>query len=95
MENPKFTAELPLSELWAMVVMKSFISTAYCRGLGMSGKYLQSGIPRWCGGTNVRRQPVCAYGKDGRLGNSDERLGRLTYMRAFGTTPKPSVLAES
>jgi len=32
------------------------------------------------------------YGKDGRISNSDERLGRLTYMRAFGTTPEKTVV---
>jgi len=31
------------------------------------------------------------YGKDGRAENSDEKLGRLTYMRAFGVSPEEAV----
>ena len=31
------------------------------------------------------------HGKDGRLWNSDERLGRLTYMRAFGVSAADAV----
>jgi len=31
------------------------------------------------------------YGKDGRAENSDEKLGRLTYMRAFGVSAEKAV----
>ena len=31
------------------------------------------------------------YGKDGRVENSDEKLGRLTYMRAFGVSAEEAV----
>jgi len=31
------------------------------------------------------------YGKDGRTENSDEKLGRLTYMRAFGVSAEEAI----
>jgi geranylgeranyl pyrophosphate synthase len=31
------------------------------------------------------------HGKDGRIENSDEKLGRLTYMRAFGVSAEEAV----
>jgi len=92
MENPKFVTELTQSELWGKVVMKeasfrliiaealncpeSVCFAAYQDGV--AAQMLDDGLS-------------ALYGKDGRKENSDERLGRLTYMKAFGIGPKKTV----
>jgi geranylgeranyl pyrophosphate synthase len=92
MENPKFSTELSLSELWGKVVMKEasfrlLIAEALkcpenvCKAVyqdGVAAQMLDDGLS-------------ALYGKDGRKDNSDERLGRLTYMKAFGVSPKKTI----
>lgn len=92
MENPKFTTDLAQAELWGKLVMKeasfrlliaealncseSICSAAYQDGV--AAQMLDDGLS-------------ALHGKDGRKDNSDERLGRLTYMKAFGVSLKKTV----
>lgn len=92
MENPDFTSELSLPQLWVQVVRKeasfrlllaealncpaNVCETAYQDGI--AAQMLDDGLS-------------AIHGKDGRPDNSDERLGRLTYMRAFGVRPEEAV----
>jgi hypothetical protein len=93
MENPKFTAELPLSELWAMVVMKeASFRLLIAEALGCPENICKAAYLDGVAAQMLDDSLSVLYGKDGRISNSDERLGRLTYMRAFGTTPKKTVV---
>jgi geranylgeranyl pyrophosphate synthase len=92
MENPDFNSELSLPQLWAEVVKKeaSFrlllaealnCPTDVCEAAyldGIAAQMLDDGLS-------------AIHGKDGRPDNSDERLGRLTYMRAYGVSPEEAV----
>lgn len=92
MENPDFKSELSLPQIWAEVVKKEasfrlMIAEALncppnvCEAAyldGVAAQMLDDGLS-------------AIYGKDGRPDNSDERLGRLTYMRAFEVGPRKAV----
>lgn len=93
MENPKFTSKLSLSELWAEIVKKEasfrllLVEALECPANVCEAAY-QDGVA----GQTLDDGLSAIYGKDGRPDNSDERLGRLTYMRAFGVNPEEAVL---
>lgn len=92
MENPDFNSELSLPQLWGRVVRKeasfrlllaealncpvNVCEAAYLDGV--AAQMLDDGLS-------------AIHGKDGRLDNSDERLGRLTYMRAYGVSAEEAV----
>lgn len=92
MENPKFTTELTQAELWGKVVMKEasfrlLIAEALNCSESVCGAAYQDGVA-----AQMLDDGLSAlHGKDGRKDNSDERLGRLTYMKAFGVSPKRTV----
>jgi cytidylate kinase len=92
MENPKFTTDLTQAELWGKVVMKEasfrlLIAEALNCSESVCGATYQDGVA-----AQMLDDGLSAlHGKDGRKDNSDERLGRLTYMRAFGISPKKTI----
>lgn len=92
MENPNFTFELPLPELWAKIVMKeASFRLLIAEALGCPENICKAAYRDGVAAQMLDDSLSALYGKDGRLDNSDERLGRLTYMRTFGITPKKTV----
>ncbi len=85
MENPEFVVDVPLPELWQRIVLKEaafrkYIAEALKCSAEVCNAMFQDGIA-----AQILDDGLSAlYGKDGRVENSDEKLSRLTYMRAFG-----------
>lgn len=92
MENPDFKFECSLPELWHKVVKKEAAFRQYltealrCEPNVVEAAY-QDGVA-----AQILDDGLSAlHGKDGRSWNSDEALGRLTYMRAFGVLAADAV----
>lgn len=75
-------------ELWFQIVEKESAFRKYiAQVLGCPEKVVQAMWLDGVAGQILDDARSALYGKDGRL-NSDERLGRLTFMRAFECSPE-------
>jgi len=92
MENPEFVAEVPLVELWQRVVLKEAAFRQYlAEALGCLAEVVEAAYQDGVAAQMLDDGLSALYGKDGRAENSDEKLGRLTYMRAHGVSAKEAV----
>lgn len=92
-EAPGFTAG-DLQVAWLAIVEKEAAFRRYLAfALGCPEKVIQA---MWLDGVAAQildDSRSALYGKDGRPENSDERLGRLTFMRAFALSSKAAEAA--
>jgi geranylgeranyl pyrophosphate synthase len=92
MENPEFVAEVPLAELWQRVVLKEAAFRQYlAEALGCESEIVEAAYQDGVAAQMLDDGLSALYGKDGRAENSDEKLGRLTYMRAHGVSAEEAV----
>jgi len=92
MENPGFVAEVPLAEIWQRVVLKEAAFRQYlAEALGCKPEVVEAAYQDGVAAQMLDDGLSALYGKDGRVENSDEKLGRLTYMRAHGVSAKEAV----
>lgn len=92
MENPGFAANVPLSELWNRVVLKEAAFRRYlAEALGCKPEVVEAAYQDGVAAQMLDDGLSALYGKDGRIENSDEKLGRLTYMRAHGVSAEETV----
>lgn len=92
MENPGFVAEVPLAEIWQRVVLKEAAFRRYlAEALGCKSEVVEAAYQDGVAAQMLDDGLSALYGKDGRTENSDEKLGRLTYMRAHGVSAEEAV----
>lgn len=94
MENSAFVADAPLVELWTRVVQKEAAFRRYlAEALGCEPEICEAAYLDGVAAQILDDGLSALYGKDGRPqeSSSDERLGRLTYMRAYGVSPGEAV----
>jgi hypothetical protein len=92
MENFDFASELSLPQLWAEVVKKeASFRLLLAEALNCPANVCEAAYLDGVAAQMLDDGLSTLYGKDGRTDNSDERLGRLTYMRAFGVSPEEAV----
>jgi len=89
MENPDYKSELSLPQLWAKVVEKeASFRLLLAEALNCPADVYEAAYQDGVAAQMLDDGLSAIYGKDGRPDNSDERLGRLTYMRAYGVSRK-------
>lgn len=92
MENPEFVADAPPAELWDRVVLKEAAFRRYiAEALGCESKVCEAAYQDGVAAQMLDDGLSTLYGKDGRTENSDEKLDRLTYMRAHGVSAEETV----
>lgn len=92
MENPRFVADTPLAELWDRVVLKEAAFRRYlAEALGCESEVVEAAYQDGVAAQMLDDGLSALHGKDGRTENSDEKLGRLTYMRAYGVSAEEAV----
>ena len=92
MEDPKFTTELTQTELWGKVVMKeASFRLMIAEALKCSESICKAAYQDGIAAQMLDDALSALHGKDGRKDDSDKRLGRLTYMKASGVTPKKTI----
>ncbi len=92
MESSKFVAEVPLTEMWHKVVLKEAAFRRYlAEALGCKSEVVEAAYQDGIAAQMLDDGLSALYGKDGRVENSDEKLGRLTYMRAHGVSAEEAV----
>lgn len=92
MENPGFVADIPMAELWQRVVLKEAAFRLYlAEALGCKSEIVEAAYQDGVAAQMLDDGLGALYGKDGRVENSDEKLGRLTYMRAYGVSAEEAV----
>ncbi len=92
MENPDFQSESSLPELWHKVVKKEAAFRRYlAEALGCKSEAVEAAYQDGVAAQILDDGLSALHGKDGRPWNSDEALGRLTYMRAFGVSAADAV----
>jgi len=85
-------AEVPLAELWQQVVLKEAAFRQYlAEALGCSAEVVEAAYQDGIAAQVLDDGLSALYGKDGRVENSDEKLGRLTYMRAHDVSAEEAV----
>lgn len=92
MENPDFKSGSSLSELWHKVVKKEAAFRRYlAEALRCSTEVAEAAYQDGIAAQILDDSLSALHGKDSRPWNSDEKLGRLTYMRAFGVSAADAV----
>jgi geranylgeranyl pyrophosphate synthase len=92
MENPKFRSELSSQELWYRIVAKEAAFRRYlAEALHCSPEVVEAMYQDGIAAQMLDDGLSALYSKDGRVENSDEKLDRLTYMRAYGVSAEEAV----
>lgn len=92
MENQDFKFECSLPKLWHRVVKKEAAFRQYlAEALRCEPNVVEAAYQDGVAAQILDDGLSALHGKDGRPWNSDQKLGRLTYMRAFGVSAADAV----
>lgn len=91
MENPDFVLADPHVTWWRVIQKECAFRLYLAETLGCSPAVCDAARADGVAAQMLDDGLSAIYGKDGRVENSDEKLGRLTYMRAFSVSAEKTV----